>query len=103
MIQFHCPRQCSLVLASEVDVPGDVVLGIVLILTTIFGGVYILGKISRYMRQNQTQTVGPHVIMPIRKVYEGRPKTIYRCKYCAKERERKVFFRYEDCDEFKAD
>lgn len=86
----------------EANVPDEALLGLVLILLAIFGGMYAFVRISQYRRQSQIQTVGPHVIIPITEEYGNSPWTIYRCKYCDKERERKDFFRYEDCGEFRA-
>jgi len=84
----------------DAHLPDDALFGMILVLLTLFGGLYAFVRTSRYVRQSQSQMVGPHVIVPQSKGYVGLSQTIYRCKYCGKERERAEFFRSEDCEEF---
>ncbi|MFC4549091.1 MULTISPECIES: hypothetical protein [Halorussus] len=85
------------------DYAPDAVLGVVLAVVLPFLGLYLFAQVSRFYRLRQRDVVGPHVVEPIRREYGQSVQYHYRCKYCGMERERKAFFRDEDCEGFEAD
>ncbi|ELZ22550.1 hypothetical protein C477_04109 [Haloterrigena salina JCM 13891] len=86
----------------DANVPEGVLLGFILLFVAIFGGMRVFTWFSRFRRESQNETVGPHVVEPHQKWYGNTPHTVYRCKFCGKERELKAYFHSEDCEEFDA-
>lgn len=85
------------------DIPPSVLEGLVVAIIVPFLVLYLFAKVWASIRTRQHKTVGPHVIVPVRRNYNGTPHDCYRCKYCEKEFEREEFFHSEDCEEFSAD
>ena len=77
-------------------------LGFVAGVATPFVLLLLIRRLSNSGGSDESDVVGPHVVRPVRKLGSRGSYRIYQCKYCGQERERKIYFRDEDCEGFEA-